>query len=157
MAYADAYNGALSNVMEVVTSTASSASVSASQAESARVSAQNIQGELDLILQRALTSDLLTSAERQISEIADNLLARREFLDRVSLEGFRQFNREGYRETIEVHGGTGWGSWNEATDCRPNYYVCGLSQRVEGNQGRGDDTSVNDIRLRCCPLFEDEE
>jgi len=50
----------------------------------------------------------------------------------------------------EVKGGTHWGVWKEPAFCPDNHYVCGISQRVEGNQGRRDDTAVNDLQIYCC-------
>lgn len=54
--------------------------------------------------------------------------------------------------TVDVAGGRGWGSWQAWTNCAVGHYVCGLQQRVEGDQGGGDDTAVNDIAIRCCSL-----
>lgn len=51
-----------------------------------------------------------------------------------------------------VNGGQGWGSWRGRTYCPAHTFVCGLEQRVEGDQGDGDDTAVNDIAIICCPL-----
>lgn len=53
---------------------------------------------------------------------------------------------------LDVAGGRGWGSWQAWSDCAVGYYVCGLQQRVESDQGGGDDTAVNDIAIRCCTL-----
>ena len=41
-----------------------------------------------------------------------------------------------------------FGKWSQS--CAPNSAVCGIQDRLEGSQGGGDDTSLNDIRLYCC-------
>jgi len=53
---------------------------------------------------------------------------------------------------LDVEGGLVWGSWRGATYCPDNHYVCGINQRVEGRQGKGDDTAVNDLQIYCCPF-----
>jgi len=153
-AYQDAYSGAFSNVMNTIESNASAAAVARAQAETARDGALQVQRELNEVIQDVSTSELLTSTERQISEIANALSGRSEFIARVDgMQEFRDFNREVSPVTVDVPGGTGWGAWRAEVYCPRNHYVCGVRQRVEGSQGRGDDTSVNDIELRCCPLF----
>jgi hypothetical protein len=52
----------------------------------------------------------------------------------------------------DVSGGEGWGSWRGRTYCPAHKYVCGIEQRVEGDQNDGDDTAVNDIAIVCCPF-----
>ncbi|XP_045182593.2 vitelline membrane outer layer protein 1 homolog [Mercenaria mercenaria] len=41
-----------------------------------------------------------------------------------------------------------WGSWSRS--CPSYSAVCGISTRVEGHVGIGDDTSLNDVHLHCC-------
>ena len=41
-----------------------------------------------------------------------------------------------------------FGRWSQS--CAPNSAVCGIQDKIEGSQGGGDDTSLNDIRLYCC-------
>jgi hypothetical protein len=53
---------------------------------------------------------------------------------------------------LDVKGGLYWGSWRGETYCPDNHYVCGINQRVEGQQGKGDDTAVNDLQIYCCPF-----
>lgn len=100
------------------------------------------------------TSELLKSTEIQIDAISSSLLTHTDFIDRVNgMDEFKKFPRHD-PVRIEVDGGARWGSWREASYCPPNYYVCGLSQRVEGRQVRGDDTALNSVALECCPLFD---
>ena len=53
---------------------------------------------------------------------------------------------------VDVAGGMGWGAWRGRTYCPAHKYVCGIEQRVEGDQGGGDDTAVDDIAIICCPF-----
>lgn len=53
---------------------------------------------------------------------------------------------------VDIKGGMHWGSWRGVTYCPNNHYVCGINQRVEGRQGNGDDTAVNDLQIYCCPF-----
>ena len=45
-----------------------------------------------------------------------------------------------------------WGQWSDVVYCPPGEYVCGLQQKVESYQRRGDDTAMNAIGFYCCPL-----
>ena len=47
------------------------------------------------------------------------------------------------------HGDFGsFGLWSES--CPVNSAVCGIQARIEGPQGRGDDTALNNVKLFCC-------
>ena len=43
-----------------------------------------------------------------------------------------------------------YGAWGGLKMCPVGTYVCGLHTRFEGNQGSGDDTALNGIRMQCC-------
>jgi hypothetical protein len=45
---------------------------------------------------------------------------------------------------------TGWGSWQPLRTCAAGQAVCGVTTRLEGSQGAGDDTSLNGIAFACC-------
>ncbi|MEN8129824.1 MAG: hypothetical protein ABFS45_06440 [Pseudomonadota bacterium] len=51
---------------------------------------------------------------------------------------------------VDIKGGMHWGRWRGVTYCPDSHYVCGINQRVEGRQGNGDDTAVNDLQIYCC-------
>ena len=55
-------------------------------------------------------------------------------------------------QEIRFSNSGGFGKWSDPVFCPPGYYVCGLRQKVEGNQGSGDDTSMNAVSFYCCPL-----
>ena len=44
----------------------------------------------------------------------------------------------------------GWGDWSDPLYCPAQHYVCGLRQRVEKRQGKGDDTAMNAVEFYCC-------
>ena len=57
-------------------------------------------------------------------------------------------------EPIEPGGTMSFGSWGEWASCPDREYVCAIQQKVEGYQGgERDDTAVNGVRIRCCPLL----
>lgn len=66
---------------------------------------------------------------------------------------FKNIDRTPGPDPLPVKGGGPWGRWHEATYCPKNHYVCGLEQKVEDKQGKGDDTTLNQVALRCCKLF----
>lgn len=76
-----------------------------------------------------------------------------QFDDRLKqVEAFIVRKRPALDEPIEAPGEAPWGLWKGPTFCPANHYVCGLEQKVEPTQGKGDDTATNGIRMYCCPL-----
>lgn len=53
------------------------------------------------------------------------------------------YNRAGYGN---------WGTWIGPSYCPEGTWAVGAQQKVEGGQGKGDDTALNSIRLLCAPL-----
>ena len=45
-----------------------------------------------------------------------------------------------------------WGRWSDPRFCPAGQYVCGMRQKVERDQGNGDDSAMNAIAFYCCPL-----
>ncbi|KAK2872225.1 hypothetical protein Q8A67_022122 [Cirrhinus molitorella] len=46
--------------------------------------------------------------------------------------------------------GTAWGEWGDWSPMCRGKGICGITTRIEGPQGRGDDTALNDVRMLCC-------
>jgi hypothetical protein len=57
------------------------------------------------------------------------------------------------RSTGELFAGAGgiWGTWGAPEFCAAGEFAYGAQTRIEANQGRGDDTALNSIRLLCRP------
>jgi hypothetical protein len=52
---------------------------------------------------------------------------------------------------LPVQGASGYGSWRTPVDCPTGTAVCGITTRVESNQGvLGDDTALGGVRYECC-------
>ena len=43
-----------------------------------------------------------------------------------------------------------FGDWSES--CDQDSAVCGIQDKLESQQGSGDDTSLNDLKLYCCDI-----
>lgn len=52
------------------------------------------------------------------------------------------------QKDIKIHDGK-WGHWSSMKMCDYNQFVSGVEWRIESNQGSGDDTSVNGLRILC--------
>ena len=42
-----------------------------------------------------------------------------------------------------------WGDWSEPQICPANSFLSGWRQNVEGRQGNGDDTALDNVEYRC--------
>ena len=51
---------------------------------------------------------------------------------------------------VTPNASTAFGSWGTMQSCPSGFAVCGVETKVEGNQGSGDDTSLNGIAFTCC-------
>ncbi|XP_066502297.1 vitelline membrane outer layer protein 1 homolog [Hoplias malabaricus] len=49
-----------------------------------------------------------------------------------------------------VGDGTSWGTWGGWSKQCSGKGICGIQTKVEGSQGSGDDTALNDVRFICC-------
>jgi len=52
------------------------------------------------------------------------------------------------QKTAAIYNGI-WGSWKGMQMCPFDYYVDGAQVRFEDNQGSGDDTALNGLKIRC--------
>jgi hypothetical protein len=68
------------------------------------------------------------------------------------VESFFTKKRPHQRDSVAAPGAAPWGTWKGPAFCPANYFVCGIEQKVEVQQGNGDDTAVNGVRVYCCPL-----
>ncbi|KAK7886591.1 hypothetical protein WMY93_026212 [Mugilogobius chulae] len=70
--------------------------------------------------------------------------------DKVSLQRAGQaFNTRSYKSMLNVTNGEKFGDWTWPEMCPDGFFAVGFSIRVEPNQYRKDDTSLNGIRLIC--------
>ena len=70
-----------------------------------------------------------------------------------ALEAFINAPRHAGMVEMKFNNPVNWGEWSEPVYCPPGYYVCGMKQLVEPDQGRDrDDTAMNAVAFYCCPL-----
>jgi len=50
--------------------------------------------------------------------------------------------------------GMHWGHWTAEQHCQHGFAICGIRTQVEGRQGNGDDTSLNNVQMRCCNFLD---
>ncbi|XP_051777968.1 vitelline membrane outer layer protein 1 homolog [Erpetoichthys calabaricus] len=55
----------------------------------------------------------------------------------------------GFSSVISVRNGGQWGKWQFPEHCPNGWIAFGFALKVEANQGTGDDTALNGIRLFC--------
>lgn len=55
-------------------------------------------------------------------------------------------------EELHVDNEGRWGDWQPEVRCEPHEAICGFATRVQFNQGDGDDTVLNGVKLMCCTL-----
>ena len=58
------------------------------------------------------------------------------------------------RRRVEFNYSGPWGRWTDPQFCDSGEYVCGIAQKVEGNQRKGDDTAMNAVAFYCCSETE---
>ena len=54
------------------------------------------------------------------------------------------------KRRVDFRNGGPWGKWSEGVFCEPGEYVCGMAQKVESNQKKGDDSAMNAVAFYCC-------
>ncbi|KAL4218208.1 Vitelline membrane outer layer protein 1 [Mactra antiquata] len=58
---------------------------------------------------------------------------------------------QGITEISHSPGQGVWGNYgNYSPTCPVNSAICGLTTKIEGDQGSGDDTTLNDVKFYCC-------
>lgn len=65
-------------------------------------------------------------------------------------------NFNGDNEIVVGGGVLDFGHWTDLRICPPMTAVCGIQTQVEPPQGRGDDTSLNNVNIACCRLPQPE-
>ncbi|XP_037026881.1 vitelline membrane outer layer protein 1-like [Bradysia coprophila] len=68
-------------------------------------------------------------------------------IGKVSNASVRQIGR-----WIESPRLTNWGDWKAEQMCPPNSWVSAMNLKIEPNQGEGDDSALNGIRLTCTSM-----
>jgi len=54
------------------------------------------------------------------------------------------------------HSKTSWGTWSPVLKCPTGMAVVGIQTRVEADQGRGDDTALNGVKLLCRKFYPEK-
>ena len=92
----------------------------------------------------AETSNVTISGMREeISKLKADLAAQKKAFDAL-----KKIPNKVVGE-ITSHDGY-WGKWHKTAMCPSGQYVCGMRVRIEDQQGDGDDTAMNSVRLQCC-------
>ena len=48
------------------------------------------------------------------------------------------------------------GSLQNWGDCPAGTAICGMNSRFEGDQGAGDDSALNDLKVHCCRICDED-
>ena len=57
---------------------------------------------------------------------------------------------QGHEILVELDSSAPWGQWTGFQRIPDGYFACGMEQRIEPRQGKGDDTTMNGIRFYYC-------
>jgi Vitelline membrane outer layer protein I (VOMI) len=49
-----------------------------------------------------------------------------------------------------------FGAWTDWKECPAGSYICGAGVKLEGDQGKGDDTGMNGAKFKCCKFNKSE-
>jgi hypothetical protein len=70
--------------------------------------------------------------------------------DDTALNAVRLLCKDSQGKKYEIHSGEGdWGYWSPWLECKNDSYFTSYQLRIEKKQGKGDDTSANDIMFKC--------
>jgi len=45
-----------------------------------------------------------------------------------------------------------WGNWSQFSACPQGTAICGFQAKIQASQGDKEDTALNDLKFKCCPL-----
>ena len=57
-------------------------------------------------------------------------------------------------DALKTDNGGPWGTWGCWSDVCSDTGICGIETRVDLQQGSGDETALNDVKMYCCPSSE---